>query len=1103
MRIRLFRKFRFRVVFILIQLLFVAFLVSTIFWLLKVDIERLGERETYLEEQVASLSFAGDSVAWVGTEHGLVWRMCKGKMDNMRLSDDRIYRVYEDPQAPGEARCWVGFHANGLQLWTLKVGVEPEQLVKYEIKGLGTTYTAFDVLRQAQHVYVATSHGLYIVPEEGNVLEPVITQATHIEGAAPDRRSRDLREPYAVTYIYDAHLGRLLISSPDGLLLHHTESRTTVAHHAWAGDVKGLSMDDDMIYTFIGNEVFIDRLVGNRIDSVSAHDVLLPASTYRYYDGMHLFASGQMLYVSGDLESYTGYTLRRRIPTACNHVMEFNHSTKAILLATVHGLWYVPATPDVYDEETDALCAAFDDGTLYVATEAGMLLKAKLGETEAKPIYMLDADNAVSHLMVNGNRVYYVADNRILRMVKLSPSFGANILFAESRDVYTADHDITVAALKPEEKTDRIYLSMVDEMICLGWDGSKLTDSARVLKGSYITAFETNPNSQDLAIATRNHGVYYGRGTKFSSVVGTHQFPRLKDVSMMGEYKQRLLFLQNNLLNTGRDSLPVEFANRLFTIGDSIAYVLEESGLVRFRVGDGVLERDSTLFPDLHFFEKAVVCTDSTLFVSSGADVIAMRADGSHYHIELKGDNPVGAVFRLLVAVLAVLATLSYIFLLWRRYHRRKYFLPQASAVRQEIEQLKAIAGLVGGERLEDVVEAERKLEAIRPSTPQALVRLQELLEEVKQLIADYAEPLKALLREQEASIAAFHVHGGKARIDDTQTALLDADSIALFYCAKTNERFIHDIIALTERLDKYWQELRRIPDIPGLTAQQTPERQGTPGELRARIEDIDRRLPSTPRADIDEEVVEVDAAFNRLFSEAAVNAAKVYARQRLEGIDRAASVRTGIRMKADNGELLSAEELGRDRVAATLVTLWKGALKAAPQSMRVVWLENIGRIDKLTAQYLQLAELRDDIRAYSAERRGMEQAATNAGEPVAADELEAKIAARNAEVVRRIGEHIDAVHALLVEADGNVFTDTLGLANADGQAARVFILLLANPRVKRLYLSGMLGTTGNLNPVVSRLMNQKLKPALAAVAAHVQKHPTSLLTYVPDIIDK
>ena len=58
------------------------------------------------------------------------------------------------------------------------------------------------------------------------------------------------------------------------------------------------------------------------------------------------------------------------------------------------------------------------------------------------------------------------------------------------------------------------------------------------------------------------------------------------------------------------------------------------------------------------------------------------------------------------------------------------------------------------------------------------------------------------------------------------------------------------------------------------------------------------------------------------------------------------------------------------------------------------------------------------------------------------------------------------------------------------------------NPKVKRLHIPGMLCIYGNLNPVISRLANNKLKTNHSFLIDYVKANPTSIVFYILRLID-
>lgn len=96
----------------------------------------------------------------------------------------------------------------------------------------------------------------------------------------------------------------------------------------------------------------------------------------------------------------------------------------------------------------------------------------------------------------------------------------------------------------------------------------------------------------------------------------------------------------------------------------------------------------------------------------------------------------------------------------------------------------------------------------------------------------------------------------------------------------------------------------------------------------------------------------------------------------------------------------------------------------------------------------------------------------------------------------------IDALYESFNITDRTVFKDLLHFANANNQQVKVLMLLLADAKVKRVYLSGMLGIYGSLNPVISRLYHGKIEDNREALEHYCIRYPTSNVYYLLKLIE-
>ena len=112
-------------------------------------------------------------------------------------------------------------------------------------------------------------------------------------------------------------------------------------------------------------------------------------------------------------------------------------------------------------------------------------------------------------------------------------------------------------------------------------------------------------------------------------------------------------------------------------------------------------------------------------------------------------------------------------------------------------------------------------------------------------------------------------------------------------------------------------------------------------------------------------------------------------------------------------------------------------------------------------------------------------------------------MAQRASNEVEAIKESVNKVLKGLEQTDIYIIHDVLNMNRKDSQTAQVLALLLANAKVKRTLIAGMLGLYGNFNPVISRLINGKLKPNKAQLTEYIKHTPVTLVQGILALIEK
>ena len=165
--------------------------------------------------------------------------------------------------------------------------------------------------------------------------------------------------------------------------------------------------------------------------------------------------------------------------------------------------------------------------------------------------------------------------------------------------------------------------------------------------------------------------------------------------------------------------------------------------------------------------------------------------------------------------------------------------------------------------------------------------------------------------------------------------------------------------------------------------------------------------------------------------------------------------------------------------------------------------LVDIKRITKVIEQLEELKKLSNSMENYVTIRQYVIQNNKEKAVPKQAFQLENEVAQRASNEVEAIKESVNKVLKGLEQTDIYIVHDVLNLNRKDSQTAQVLALLLANAKVKRTLIAGMLGLYGNFNPVISRLINGKLKPNREQLSEYIQHTPATLVQGILALTDK
>ena len=100
-------------------------------------------------------------------------------------------------------------------------------------------------------------------------------------------------------------------------------------------------------------------------------------------------------------------------------------------------------------------------------------------------------------------------------------------------------------------------------------------------------------------------------------------------------------------------------------------------------------------------------------------------------------------------------------------------------------------------------------------------------------------------------------------------------------------------------------------------------------------------------------------------------------------------------------------------------------------------------------------------------------------------------------ENVEHISQLIDTFFTITQQIDPVVVNDIMHFTSSSSQQVKVLVILLADKKVKRSLIPGMLGIYGNLNPVISRLYHGKIGENLEVLRNYYHQYPESMVYYL------
>ncbi len=1015
----------------------------------------LGEKEIYFDDKLASVSPDGDSACWIGSETGDIWYFSENERRTYNIGTDRIYKVVPDRTQENHSEFWLGIRNSGLQKWTVKDG-NPVMLACYHIANKNDKYSVYDILTDGDMVYAATSQGLYSMKRDD--AEPALIY--------PEPSSETARKgkPMMVSSLC-LNGNELLACSQDGLIKFNTSTHSVTVLHAGM-PIHSVDTCDGHIYSLTEGRLFIDSTNTSALQEVP---ITFSTRYHRKINGTHYFIRSNHIVLSENLREFISVPLRHKVPQFSSSILCTGRRDGFTLLVTENALWHIPQHIGVFNVNGEIVASCSDGDCMYFLNSANELFCMNNGDTTADKIYDLPEGETVSDIMAADGRLYCISNGNCLLGLDVHDSYLQNGLLSKAETVYQSSTKITSACICNTDDGHRVYLGIQDELIVIADDGR--TDTVTALSGKYITSFHTSDVGDPVYLSTLNNGVFCGSEKEFSQMDNTSDVPFIRDIAVTGEHIPMLMMLTNHslILSESQDTIDAKGFNKLLYVNDSLFYALPETGVREYTVSNGHVELQGEYYGDIHFNPQASFVNGDHIYLGSDIGVLTITAGNisNARWVEFRSDAPNIRMMGVIIGFGFLLLVVTAVAVKKRNDSRRRMLRIHIDDLYNRLEGLTAMAAVTGNEEDARLVEElRRETVSLNTKKHNAATNISDLSKRIMRKNRDMGLAISKHLHHQTEAIKNYDSYDRAILLDECHKAMASGDTEFIMEQLGRNAAWLKRMEEVTVIIRDCRNDMAGTQEIDGVN-----------DGLAAETERLADALLHQPLDSLDTELRQLEERYRSVFTDEA-----------LKRID------TFIEMRTNLITDVPAELY--DDISAALVAQIHDLRSTIKHRKRPDFLRDLYNINCRISQIITRRQLADTMDEYC--RMRMNVINDSDKRTSSADSsLEIEIADHTQAITERIEQLIANLYALMKETDATVITDMLRLTDLTRQSARVLALLIARPSTERSLLTGMLGMFGNMSPVISRLRNNKIRPAREQLVAYAKAHPSSMVPYI------
>ena len=1008
------------------------------------DIKTIGETEYYFDEKLSSISLDEDGSFWVGTENGDIYNFKDNYRVYLDLAEDRIYKIVKEKTTSNDTVFWVGARNSGLQKWRKNYDGRLEKIHAFKINFKEDKYSPYDfVMANNNKVYVATSQGIYYTDKnnENDSLSLIFPSKEFL--------SKKNGTTFVVHNICLYKDSLLLASTQSGVFLHNIlthRSRFILKDNF----IEHVSVYNDTVFTVAKGNLYLSDLGGNLLKEISAGN---SPKLYYQVKGIHYLIGAEGLLLSNDLTDFLHIPLRRTVPVArSRNVILPDTLNNFTYLVTENAVWRISNNLDAFksSKHIKASCAN-EKNIYYLSIDNELYMQDKLSN-KAQWIYTFAENNLIQWMDVIDNNLYfYNIDNEFQKMT-ISDNWLKNVIFNSPQVILKSEARMTSVNIKKMGEKTFSYLGIQDGLVTI--DINNKVDTIPEFSSEYITSMFGHEYTGRLYISTLNNGVFYiSQDKQVKQVPETEGKSFIQDIITTNNHNSNLITLTNQEITSQNPHaiIRVKGYKKLLYVNDTLFYALPEFGIHKFVIHNNEIIDRGIFHGDIHFNQNSSFSIPNKIVLGSRLGSLSFFPNQETNPTWVDFDSALnisGLHTLLLVFFLVILSSVVIVFLIKKQnaniiqIKKRKEdlakrvedILPFCSILgdneKLEISNLKNIIGSIDinsknkndiNTQLEklslQIGKLNRRIALLLPK------KLDEQLEQIKQEVDAFEKPL--LLKKSEEAKAQNDIELIKDQI-------------------KLNTVWLDQRCKLFKALDQIIGQLSECLELEGVNKDLLKDLMSIKNDDRVKpIEEVIRTY-----VDLEQTIYQINTPISTEVIDSYISSTEKYLKEKVE----------------DDNELSFLleymEKIVADKTSSTNLSLLKD-LKYIDNEMLV-----LRNLDKLKSYTLEYKEKHDQI---------IKENSTLINKKFD-KELASFISDNTQDITRNINALIACLYDRFLKNDIQTIAEILKFTNLQGQHAKVLLLLISDMKIKRSLIPGMLGVYGNMNPVISRLINEIIR---------------------------